>query len=75
MLAPVNLNGVTITVTVTESTGRKYVCEKVPSRAYLAGSRYGLTCNAMTEYAAEYPEGIGSYETDLGNDDEIIIIK
>ena len=75
MLAPVNLNGVTITVTVNESTGRKYVCEKVPSKAYLAGSRYGLTCNAMTEYAADYPEGVDSSETDLGDDDEVIIIK
>lgn len=75
MLAPVDLNGKTITVTVTESTGRKYVCEKVPSRVYLAGSRYGLTCNTFTEYAAEYPDGVGSSDTDLGDDNESIIIK
>ena len=75
MLAPVNLNGVRITVTVTESTGRSYVCEKVPSKAYSAGARYGLTCNSFTEYAAEYPEGVGSSDTSLGSDDEVITIK
>ena len=75
MLAPVNLNGVSITVTVTESTGRKYVCEKIPSKAYLAGSRYGLTCNNFTEYAAEYPEGVGNSDTSLGSDDEVITIN
>lgn len=75
MLAPVNLNGVTITVTVTESTGRTYVCEKTPSKAYSAGSRYGLTCNNFTEYEAEYPDGVGSSNTPLGPDDEVITIK
>lgn len=75
MLAPVNLNGVRITVTVTESTGRSYVCEKVPSKAYSAGARYGLTCNNFTEYDAEYPEGVGSSDTSLGSDDEVITIK
>ena len=75
MLAPVDLNGVTITVTVTESTGRKYVQEKVPSKAYLAGNRYGLTCSDMTEYDAEYPEGVGSSDTDMGNDNEKITIN
>ena len=75
MLAPVNLNGVTITVTVTESTGRKYVQEKVPSKAYIAGNRYGLTCSAMTEYAAEYLEGVDSSDTDLGNDNEKVTIN
>lgn len=75
MLAPVDLNGVTITVTVTESTGRKYVCTKVPSREYLAGIRYGLTCNSFTEYQAEYPDGVGSSDVDLGADDEVITIK
>lgn len=75
MLAPVNLNGVRITVTVTESTGRTYVCEKVPSKAYSAGARYGLTCNSFTEYAAEYPEGVGVLDTSLGSDDEVITIK
>lgn len=75
MLAPVNLNGVTITVTVTESTGRKYVCTKAPSREYLAGKRYGLNCTSFTEYQAEYPEGVGSSDVDLGNDDEVITIK
>ncbi len=75
MLAPVDLNGVTITVTVTESTGRKYVCEKTPSRPYLAGKRYGLTCNSFTEYAADYPEGVDSSDQDLGDDDEVITIN
>lgn len=75
MLAPVNLNGINITVTVTESTGRKYVCVKTPSKAYLAGSRYGLTCNNFTEYAAEYPEGVGNTDTSLGSDNEVITIK
>ena len=75
MLAPVDLNGVTITVTVTESTGRKYVCEKTPSRPYLAGKRYGLTCSSFTEYAANYPEGVDSSDKDLGSDDEVITIN
>ena len=75
MLAPVDLNGVKITVTVIESTGRRYVCEKTPSKAYLAGARYGLTCNSFTEYAADYPDGVGSSLTNLGSDDEVIIIN
>ena len=74
MLAPVDLNGKTITVTVTESTGRRYVCEKVPSRAYVAGSRYGLTCNSFSAYDANYPDGVGSSDTDLGDDSEVITI-
>ena len=41
MLAPVDLNGVTITVTVTESTGRKYVCQKIPYRVCSELSRRG----------------------------------
>lgn len=75
MLAPVDLAGVQITVTVTESTGRKYVCTKVPSRAYSAGTRYGLTCSSFTEYAADYPDGVGSSEDDMGPDDVVITIK
>ncbi len=75
MLSPVDLNGISITVTIKESTGRKYVCEKIPSRPYLAGKRYGLTCNSFTEYAADYPEGVDSSDKDLGPDDEVITIN
>lgn len=75
MLAPVDLNGIVVTVTVIESTGRHYVCEKIPSRAYVAGARYGLTCNNFTEYAADYPEGVDTSDTDMGNDNELITIN
>ena len=47
MSAPVNLKDKEVTVKVISSDGKKYECVKVPSKAYEAGTRYGLTCDNM----------------------------
>lgn len=55
MIAPVNLNGVEITVSVLNSERKEYQCKKTPSRVYEAGKRYGLTCS----YFTEVPQSMG----------------
>ena len=47
MSAPVNLKDKEVTVKVISSDGKKYECVKTPTKAYDAGTRYGLTCNSM----------------------------
>ena len=47
MSAPVDLKGKEVMVKVISSDGKKYVCVKTPSKAYAAGTRYGLTCDEM----------------------------
>ena len=49
MSAPVDLKGKEVTVKVISSDGKRYVCVKTPSKAYAAGTRYGLTCDNMKE--------------------------
>lgn len=49
MTAPVNLNGVEITISVLNDNNTEFQCKKTPSREYKAGSRYGLTCSSFTE--------------------------
>ena len=47
MSAPVDLKDKEVTVKVISSDGKKYECVKTPSKAYEAGTRYGLTCDKM----------------------------
>lgn len=47
--APVNLQGVEITVSVLNSEKKEYQCKKIPSREYTAGSIGGLTCSTFNE--------------------------
>ena len=49
MSAPVDLKNKEVTVMVISSDGKKYECVKTPSRAYEAGTRYGLTCDNMEQ--------------------------
>lgn len=48
LVAPLDLKGKEVTVTLTSVDGKKYVYKKTPSKAYLPGMRYGLSC---TEYS------------------------
>lgn len=47
--APVNLQGVEITVSALNSERKEFQCKKTPSRSYDAGVIGGLTCNSWTE--------------------------
>ena len=49
MSAPVDLKNKEVTVMVISSDGKKYECVKTPSKAYEAGTRYGLTCDNMEQ--------------------------
>ena len=49
MSAPVDLKGKEVTVKVISSDGLQYECVKTPSKAYDAGTRYGLTCDKMVQ--------------------------
>lgn len=44
LVAPVDLTGKEVVVTLSSVDGKKYVYKKKPSKAYLAGMRYGLSC-------------------------------
>ena len=44
MSAPVYLKDKKVIIRITSESGSIYKCEKTPSRDYLAGTRYGLTC-------------------------------
>ena len=48
-VAPVNLNGTEITVSVLDSQKKELQCKKTPSKAYSAGNIYGLSCSTWTE--------------------------
>lgn len=49
MSAPVDLSGKDVVVRIQSSEGKTYKCTKNPSKEYLAGTRYGLTCDKMVE--------------------------
>lgn len=49
MSAPVDLRGKEVTIKVISSDGKKFECVKTLSKNYEAGTRYGLTCNEMTQ--------------------------
>ena len=49
MSAPVDLRGKEVTIKVISSDGKKYECVKTLGKNYEAGTRYGLTCNEMTQ--------------------------
>lgn len=46
--APVNLNGVQVSVFFVDDSGIAYRCLKTPSRAYEANMLYGLTCSSFS---------------------------
>lgn len=56
MLAPVNLNGKQVTVSILNKEKKELQCVKTPSRAYEAGSIYGLTCPSSGDTWTEVPQ-------------------
>ena len=58
MSAPVDLKGKEVTVMVFSSDGNEYGCIKKPSKAYEAGTRYGLTCDEMVRNGQPVPEAV-----------------
>jgi len=63
MMAPVNLNGIEVTVSALNTAKKEYQCQKTPSREYIAGSYYGLTCSSFTEV----PQSMGLIIGDWGD--------
>ena len=59
MLAPVDLNGKQVTVSVLNKEKKELQCVKTPSRAYDAGSIYGLTCPSSGDTWTEIPQTVG----------------
>ena len=51
MSAPVDLREKEVVVRFAAADGSSYYCIKTPSKAYMAGTRYGLTCNEMEKEA------------------------
>lgn len=47
-LAPTNLNGKTITVSLIDTQNKQYDCEKSITREYVRATKYGLGCNSWT---------------------------
>ena len=66
MIAPTNLNGVEITVSVLNDQKKEYQCKKTPSRVYEAGNRYGLTCSSFEEVPQSMGLIVGDWD-DGGN--------
>ncbi|MBO7562644.1 MAG: fimbrillin family protein [Bacteroidales bacterium] len=67
LCAPVDLQGVEITVSALNSQRKEYQCKKTPSKAYLAGKRYGLSCDSFTEV----PQSMGLIIDDWGDGGDI----
>lgn len=63
MSAPVDLNGVEITVSVLNDQKKEFQCKKTPSRAYTSAYIGGLTCSTWTEV----PQSMGMIIEDWGN--------
>ena len=65
MSAPVDLKGKKVTVRITEADGNNYKCIKTPTKDYMAGTRYGLTCNEMEREVQ--PNNVIYYTSSDGN--------
>lgn len=72
MSAPVDLSGKDVVVRIQSSEGKTYKCVKNPSKEYLAGTRYGLTCamqidqpNNLIYYTSTDGNIVTPYKTDV----------
>jgi hypothetical protein len=71
MSAPVDLQGKYVIVCFSAADGRRYKCIKTPSRAYEAGTRYGLNCKQMENennvilYTSADGSIVAPYKTDV----------
>lgn len=63
VLAPVDLKGKNVKVTITDSARTDYECMKTPSNVYAAGMKYGLGCSTWTKVPQNMGVGIGDWET------------
>lgn len=63
MSAPVDLSGKDVVVRIQSSEGKTYKCVKNPSKEYLAGTRYGLTCAMQIDQ----PNNVIYYTSTDGN--------
>ena len=64
MSAPVDLKGKEVAVRITTADGSSYKCIKTPTKEYMAGTRYGLTCNEMER--EERPQNVIYYKSSDG---------
>ena len=67
MLAPVELQGVEVTVSVLNDQKTEYQQKKTPSLNYEAGNQYGFNCAALTAV----PQSMGLIIDDWGDRGEI----
>ncbi len=58
-LAPVNLQGQSVIVSVLDSERKEYQCVKTPSTPYEAGQLYGLKCPSTGDTWTEVPQSVG----------------
>ena len=65
MSAPVDLKDKQVAVMVMTSDGKGFKCVKTPSKAYEAGTRYGLTCDRME--SESQPNNVIYYTSTDGN--------
>lgn len=63
VFAPINLSGQEITVSALNSERKEYQCKVTPSKEYVAGRIYALTCNTWTEV----PQSMGLILEDWGD--------
>ena len=67
MSAPVDLKDKQVTVMIMTSDGKGFKCVKTPSKAYVAGTRYGLTCDSMVQSNVVFTNTISGYSfVDIG---------
>jgi hypothetical protein len=66
MSAPVDLKGKEVTVRIISAEGLQYKCVKTPSKAYAAGTRYGLTCDEVEGIVDEQPNNVIYYTSSDG---------
>ena len=71
MIAPVNLNGKQVTVSVLNKEKKELRCVKIPSRAYEAGIIYGLTCPSSGDTWTEVPQTTSFSMKDWDNGDSL----
>lgn len=71
MLAPVKLNGKQVTVSVLNKEKKELQCVKIPSRDYVAGSIYGLTCPSSGDTWTEVPQTTSFSMNDWDNGDSL----
>lgn len=63
VMAPVDINGKTVKVTITDASRTDYECLKTPNSVFVAGKKYGFGCSSWTKVPQSMGVGIGGWET------------